>query len=56
MIGPQDLETNFFCGFLILSSLVIDKRHGKLIENTEVLNVHRRNNINHRNKYLAIKN
>lgn len=54
MIGLEDLEP-FFCVFLFLSSLVIDERHGKLIETAEVPNTHRRNNINHRNKYLAIK-
>lgn len=34
---------------------MIDEKHGKLIETDEVLNTHWKNNINHRNKYLAIK-
>lgn len=34
---------------------MIDERHGKLIETAEVLNNHRRNNIKHSNKYLAVK-
>lgn len=32
-----------------------DERHGKLIETVAVLNNHRRNNVDHSNKYLAIK-
>lgn len=34
---------------------MIDEKHGKLIETAEVLNIHWKNNINHRNKYLAIE-
>lgn len=53
MTGLKDLETILLC-FFFLSSLVIDEMHRKLIEAVGVLNTHRRDNINHRNKYLGI--